>query len=131
MGSIDAVVLYPSLDVKKSAKLVGEFVRKSGMKFSNLDWEWALRYLALANPEIEIVRKGLSDLVPRRRSRQEKEPTVMFVDTEDTANRWKSPKDPKKLTEENKGRIIEAMVETLIKPTFDTHYYKWEGEIRN
>ena len=34
------------------------------------------------------------------------------------------------MNDNDKEWIVEAMVETMVMVTFDTHYYQWEGKIR-
>ena len=53
---IDAEALYPSLDIAKASRLIGELIRESGLSFDNIDWTWAARYVALAMNEDDVVR---------------------------------------------------------------------------
>ena len=47
IGSLDVEALYPSTDIKKACQIVKERIKKSPMKHENIDFRWALIYLAL------------------------------------------------------------------------------------
>ena len=67
--SLDAVGLYPALNIKQCSKVVAERVASSDMKIEGIDFKWAATYVALAMDENDVTRKGLHDIIPRRRSR--------------------------------------------------------------
>ena len=47
VGSIDATGLYPSLDIPRCCDLAAKKIIKSGLRFKNVDIEWASIYVAL------------------------------------------------------------------------------------
>ena len=55
IGSLDVEALYPSIDVNLAAKMTGNLVRESAIKFEGIDWRWALIYLVLTMSNIEKV----------------------------------------------------------------------------
>ena len=83
VGSIDTKALYPSLDIKKSGKICRKIVRK----FENVDWWWMMRYLALSMEELDIRRKRLSDVIPKKRAKKGKKPTVRTITDDDKTHR--------------------------------------------
>ena len=50
--------------------------------------------------------------------------------TDDIKERWKFKKDPNKYDEEERKKVVQLLVECLIKVTFSHHFYKWKGEIK-
>ena len=47
VGSLDVEALYPSTDVHQASKIVKDRILKSPLKFENIDYRWALIYVAL------------------------------------------------------------------------------------
>ena len=83
VGSLDAVSLYPSLVIKDVSKLCGEKVVSSGVKFEDIDMTWACKYVALAMEENEVTSRNLNDVIPRRRAKQGRKPTMRTVVMDD------------------------------------------------
>ena len=127
--SLDAEALYPSLQIQDVAKMCAERVANSNLEFQGVNWKWAAIYAALAFPELEILRQGLADVVPRRKAKSGGEPTVLTVTTDDKKCRWKFHKAPETYNEEEKRRVMAKVIEGMILGTFNNHVYKWETKI--
>ena len=65
----DVISLYPNLDTDKIAENMGEIIKKSGIKWSNIDLMEGARYLALNWSEEQVRASSLRRVIPRRRSR--------------------------------------------------------------
>ena len=63
----DVVSMYPNLDVDLVVEMIGEEVKRSGVKWTNVDWLEAARYLALNWTEAECRSSPLKRILPYRR----------------------------------------------------------------
>ena len=77
LGSLDAKALYPSINTKHAAGLVANHVMETGLAFDGVDMRWATTYVALNMTQAEINRKGLQDVIPTKRARTGKRPTIL------------------------------------------------------
>ena len=68
VASMDVVGLYPNLDIRKSAKAVGETASSTDIELVNANWEWAQKFVAMNLSQAEIEQEGLEVVIPRRRS---------------------------------------------------------------
>ena len=66
VGSLDAEALYPSLNIDKTAKLIGELIEEVFLKWEGVDFRWASIYVAMEIDEFEVIRRNLQQLVLRR-----------------------------------------------------------------
>ena len=66
----DVANLYPSLDAEKVAKLVYDAIMKSDIKWTNIYYIEATRYLAMNWTEDKCMRSKLRRVLPTRRSRK-------------------------------------------------------------
>ena len=64
----DVASLYPSLDAEKVAEIVYNAVLKSDIKWTNIDYVEATRYIALNWSEEKCNRSKLRRVLPVRRS---------------------------------------------------------------
>ena len=63
---MDVVALYPNLLIRRSAEEVGREMIESDVKYSNIDYDMAGRFVA-SNMSQELINKeGLHRIVPRR-----------------------------------------------------------------
>ena len=92
IGSLDAEALYPILVFEKIAGLVASKTVDSGLKFEGVDWAWAIKFVALALEEDEVRKKGLQDIIPKKRPKSSKKPTLRTVEEDDKRERWKYPR---------------------------------------
>ena len=76
VGSGDTTALYPSLKHAPSAKLCGQLVLESKGDFKGIDFRAAGVMLAAACTVKEIKAAGLTSVVPRRKYKMGKRPTL-------------------------------------------------------
>ena len=134
VGSLDASALYPSLDIQKTSRIVGDLVREAGIQWEGVDFRRASIYVAMEMEEYKVIRRNLQHLIPRRRhgfGTKAKKPSVKTTETDDKPEsaRWKFFRDPSTYTEAEKNLVMGVVVEMLIKTTFSTHYYLWKGQV--
>ena len=71
VASSDVVSLYQSLDISQCAKICAEKLKRSPLKFENVDMTWATVYCALSMTQDIFYRERISHLIPRRASNKE------------------------------------------------------------
>ena len=77
----DVTSLYPSLDANKVAELVYNAVMKSDIKWTNIDYFEATRYIALNWTEEQCKNSKLRRVLPTRRSKNGTRPGVRGTGT--------------------------------------------------
>ena len=87
VGSLDNKALYPSLEIIATSEICARLIATSGVKFEGVDWAWACKFVALAMEEDDVIRKDLQDIIPRRRAKSGKKPTLRTVETDDKKER--------------------------------------------
>ena len=89
IGSLDVTNLYGSIDKRTAANLVRERALNSNMSWENIDYRWAMIYLALTLSNREIVDQKLQRLIPRRNSKSGKgKPTILTAYVDEKVERW-------------------------------------------
>ena len=129
VGSLDVKALYPSLEIEKTSKICAERVRNSGLKVDGIDWIWATKYIALNWTRQEVNTRGMGVLIPSRKYRMGKNPSVLTISVDDKKERWKMYRHPDTFTKEEKSLVLGAMVEIMVQATFKHHFYRWKGEV--
>ena len=129
LGSIDAVSLYPRLDIPQCTKLATNKVVASCLKMVGVNWKWVTILVALGMTQEEINRENLAHLIPRRRSSRGKRPTILTASLEEKRQRWRWERSPASYTEEEKGILLAKLLELSANTVFQHHYYKWQGKI--
>ena len=115
----DVASLYPNLDAEKVAELVYNAVLKSEIKWSNIDYFEAARYLALNWSEEQCRSSKLRRILPTRRGKTGTRPGVR-------GSEWKFRPDIN-LTEAEKKELIARVVEVAVAMMFQTHVYGFGG----
>ena len=64
--SLGAEALYPSLNIDKTAKLIGKLIEEAGLKWEGVDFRLASIYVAMEMDEFEVIRRNLQHLISRR-----------------------------------------------------------------
>ena len=130
ISSLDAVALYPSLDINKSSEIVSERILRGEVKFEGVNYKWAAKYLALVMSRVDIVRAGLGAVIPvKRGGNQGRDRTIKSIEDDQKLERWKWTKTPAMYSEEERRMLIKQVVKAMIKVTFSHHYYKWGEEL--
>ena len=99
------------------------------MVFDGIDYRWALVYLALTCTNRDKVDNNLQDVIPRRLRKHGSSPTVLTAEVDEKRERWWYPVTPGKLSLEQKRKVMASVVQQMVKITFATHFYEWEGQI--
>ena len=68
IGSLDVNALYPSLDIKTCAKVFRDKLFESKMSFPGLSWKDCGLYLRFHMDEEDLIREGIVEYCPRRRT---------------------------------------------------------------
>ena len=97
IGSLDVKALYPSLAIEKCARICADRVMKSPIVFEDVDYHWASIYLALNMTREQVIREDLGMLVPRRRSNQGKDPTVLTIETDEKVDKKRGQRKCRKV----------------------------------
>ena len=134
VGSLGAEALYPSLNIDKTAKLIGELIEEAGLKWEGVDFRWASICVAKEMDEFEVIRRNLQRVISRRRhgfGTKAKKASVKTIESDDKpdSSRWKFFRGPKGYTDAEKDKVLGALMECLVKTTFSTHYYLWKGKV--
>ena len=80
---------------------------------------WALIYLALTLKPWEKVKYKMVNLIPR----------PLSVELDENKERWYYRTPLNLLNQEQKKEIMATVISQMVKITFETHIYEWDGEI--
>ena len=127
--SLDANALYPSLDVQKTSRIVARRVVESNLKFNDVNYTWAAKYIALNLSRTEIIKRVLYRIILRKKATGGMAPSVLTITTDQKKERWKWITMPDKYTETDRRKVMESVVQILIEATFSNHFYKWGENI--
>ena len=126
----DVASLYPSLDAAKVAELVYEAVMRSELKWTNLDYVEATRYLAMNWSEEQCNRSKLRRVLPTRRSKQGTRPGVRGTGPQGPdrgdQDMWKWRPNIN-LRGAEKKEIVARVVQVAVEVMFRTHVYTFGG----
>ena len=68
VGSLDVIALYPSIDQVEGPKTVAQEIRKSHLKFENIDLHLLGVYLGTRLSKERLRKEGVTHLIPRRKA---------------------------------------------------------------
>ena len=127
----DVVSLYPNLNVDKIVEIVAQEVERTDMKFSNIDYAEATRYLVLNWTQDECRRSGLRRVLPWRRGKRGTKPGItgagpMGGDRGDQ-EQWIFPLNIV-FEEWEKKKIVASVVKIATEAMFRKHYYSFGGK---
>ena len=138
--SIDVVGIYPNLNIARSAEEVGREVEETVLRFENVDYELAGRFIASNMTQETVDREGLSSIVPRRKSRMGTRPgstttelysrRVYNEEGEELERESKWRKVTKELSIREKKKLLRKVVEIGILVLMRNHLYQFEGKVR-
>ena len=139
VGSLDVQALYPSLSQEESADLVEQFVKRSKVSVSGVDYREAQVYLSSTMTEKEIKDQGLQLLVPTRTKKFGPRPgnTTLELGTKvkdpgkvsgakPKPSKWTCT-DPDKLTAQDKRLILAKVIRMAVLTVFRHHAYQFNG----
>ena len=128
VASEDAEALYPSLDIEQSARICAERVRGSEVEFAGIDYEWALKYIAMNFTNEDVAQSKIRHLLPVRKHKKGPRPGIVSVDKEEECSKWILRQN--QLTEVEKKQILAEVVYIAVKTVFKNHLYQFEGVVR-
>ena len=125
----DAINLYPSLDVDKVCQEVLLGIRQADIKWEEIDYIEATRYICLNWSAEECRKSCLSRVLPRRRGKKGTIPGVRGAGprgpTRGDQEQWEFP--TVKLEEWERNEILAVVVSIAVKAMFKKHYYSFNG----
>ena len=129
VGSLDVTSLYTSISTKVAGVICKDRILNSKVSFEGVDYTWAVIYLKLTMSPSEIVDSKMQSLLPRKKSKQGSNPTILTGSEKENQNRWWHPKPPKLFTLEDKRKIVACITQQLVKVVFGSHYYVFNNQI--
>ena len=125
----DVVSLYPSMVIDKVVVMVQQGILKSGVKWEDVDYLEAVRYLALNMTAKECQESNLRRCLPTRRRRGGTRPGVKGAGPKGRVRgdqeQWEFPNIV--LEEWEKKEIMMRVVGLATKTMFEKHYYEFDG----
>ena len=128
----DVESLYPNLKVAEVSKRMKEAILESEMKWEDIDYMEAARYVALNWDEEKCRKSKLRKILPRRRGKTGARPGIKGAGPRGRLRgdqeQWIF--DPKaKLTDDIKKELLATVVEIVTEQLFKHHYYTFGGQI--
>ena len=125
----DVVSLYPSLDDKTVAEIVYNSIMNTEIRFDNVNFKEAVRYLALNWSKAECRTSPLRRVLPRRSSTQGTRPGMTgqgpLGPGEGRKEQWTFPRVC--LTELEKRMIVASVMRVATLTMFNTHIYNFDN----
>ena len=109
---------------------------KSELKLTNVDWPEVGKYLTLNLTWDEVERKGLQDVVPKRKPGKRGNPTMAYLDggpkNKKNVAKWENNYEMpvRKPTEYEQKIMIAKSLEIAAKLVMKNHFYLVGDEIR-
>ena len=121
----DVKALFPSLKDVECARMARYAMMESDLKFENVDYLRALRYIRIVGGVDYMVENGLKHLIPVWKG---KKGWLLKVGGEKAKDDglWKNTN--KQLTEKDKKKILSHVVEIGVIVAMSTHLYTFGGE---
>ena len=126
----DVISLYPNLKVEKIVERVEQEVLKTDLKFENVDYLEAARYLVLNWTEKEVKTSGLRRVLPWRRKRGGSKPGItgegpLGVQRGDQ-EQWVFPHV--QLEDWERKKIVAGVLKLATRAMFRKHFYTFGGK---
>lgn len=130
VGSLDVESLYPSLDVKRCARVIRDKLYESNLGFADLQWKEIALYIRYHMTNVEIANNGLEEFCPKRKYRRRPPIFVTSGSDPDTAKRhepWVFPnQDPDQYV---LRRMFCVAIEVMVIRTMSLHDFKFDNKI--
>ena len=131
IGSTDFKSYYPSLPVRRTAKIVGRMAELSELDIKTNDVEMGL-FLASILSRVEVEELGLGEVVQERLFTRSAAPGITSREIlergQNCATKWKPPR--RSPSEQERRVMLGKMIELSIIFCMENHFYKLGGEIR-
>ena len=138
IGSMDVEALYPSIQVNRSTRIVGEMVEESKLKIENVDYNTAVRYIASNSSQADIFKWGMKQIIPRRKCKTGVRPGATTDELhrrrryneegEEIEGESKWVVARKDLSEKEMKSVVAKVIEIGVRTTFRNHVYQWGGQ---
>ena len=89
------------MDTNLAASIIRQTVIESEVSYHNIDYRWALIYLAHTLKPVDIVEQKLQQVIPKCLGRKVKG-SILTIDQDAKFERWKYPTEPDKLDQSQK-----------------------------
>ena len=122
----DVEALFPSLLDIESARIARQAVLMSDIKFDNIDYDLALKYLIVAGGKCHVEEIGLKKIAPKWLGSRQDLLTV-GGDSIDEKKKWSPIK--RDLTAGEKKQVLARVVETAVLVCMCTHVYSFNGHL--
>ena len=131
IGSLDVNALYPSLDIKTCAKVFRDKLFESKMSFPGLSWKDCGLYLRFHMDEEDLIREGVVEYCPRRRTLVGHPPEFQASGVSDDESKkfgpWIFPTVPP--NDEITRLLFCLAIECMIQVTMSLHDFQFNGVI--
>ena len=124
--SMDVKALYPSIKRKRAAAVVREAMENTTVKFENIDYRMALRYISKSSKPAEILDWGLRSWCPVRSFRRGARPGMTGDDPDD--EKWTTGVVP--TSEEIRRKILGRVLHIAVNKVFSSNAYTFAGVMR-
>ena len=126
----DVVSLYPNLDVDSVVERIKDEVMRTDMKFTNIDYLEAARYLVLNWSVEESRSSGLRRILPTRKGKRGTKPGIRGAGPRGKLRgdqeQW-SFKEDLVLEDWEKKQIVAEVIKLATKTMFNRHFYTFGG----
>ena len=126
----DVVSMYPNLDVNSVVDMIGEEIQRTQVKWTNVAWLEAARYLALNWNEKQCRESPLRRILPWRRKNRGTRPGITGTGPlgreRGDQEQWEFPTVT--LTEEDKRGLLENVIKVATRTMFEKHFYSFGGK---
>ena len=130
VGSTDIVSLYPSLDVKKCAKVIRNELYASKLVFRNLQWKEIALYLVYNMGVEELREYGLEEYCPTRRHNRRPPTFEASGSSQDRSERHDPWIFPRRKPHNDIVRKMFCMaIEVMIVRTMTLHEFEFDGKL--
>ena len=126
IAGTDVEALFPSLEDLESARIAADAVMESHVKFENVNYDLALRYLFVVGGKCHLSENGLMRYAPRWLGGR---PDLLTIGGEafSEEGKWSPSRLP--LPESIKKKIIAMVVETAVIVCMGTHVYTFGDKV--
>ena len=131
IGSTDFKSYYPSLPIKRTAKIVAGMVVQSELDVKTNDVEMGL-FLASTLSRAEVEAMGLGDVVQERLHARSAAPGITSREIlergQNCPSKWKLPR--RRPSEQERRIMLGKMIELSIIFCMENHFYMFGGKVR-
>ena len=121
--SMDVKALYPSIKRERAATVTRLAMENTEVKFENIDYRMALRYISKSAKPAEILNWGLRNWCPVRKFRKGSRPGMTVDDPDD--DKWTNGIIPS--SEIARKKILGRVLDIAVRKVFSSNAYTFAG----